>query len=58
MLLTMIINKNQESCIIDPNRSFGQLLGISSKIFVFFETLSYIEECFNNSNSKPQETED
>ena len=40
-----------------PNRSFGQLLDISPKKFIFFKTFgsefSYIEVWFTDQNSKP-----
>ena len=42
-----------------PNKSFGQLLDISSKNFVFLKTFnsefSYIEVWFTDKNSKPLE---
>ena len=45
-----------------PNKSFGQLLGISSKKFIFLKTFnsefSYIELWFTDQNSKSLETED
>ena len=45
-----------------PNKSFGQLLNISLKNFVFLKTLnsefSYIEVWFTDRNSKPLEIED
>ena len=40
-----------------PNKSFGQLLDISSKNFIFLKTFnsefSYIEVWFPDQNSKP-----
>ena len=45
-----------------PNVSFGQLLDISAKNFIFLKTFnsefSYIEEWFSDQNSKPLEIED
>ena len=45
-----------------PNKSFGQLLGISPKNFIFLKTFdsdfSYIEIWFTDKNSKPLEIED
>ena len=45
-----------------PNRSFGQLLDISPKNFIFLKTsdsdFSYIEVWFTDQNSKPLDTED
>ena len=45
-----------------PVKSFGQLLGISSKNFIFLKTFnsefSYIEILFTDQNSKPLEIED
>ena len=45
-----------------PVKSFGQLLGISSKDFIFLKTFnsefSYIEILFTDQNSKPLEIED
>ena len=45
-----------------PSKSFGQLLGVSFKNFMFLQTLnsefSYIEVCFTDQNSKPLEIED
>ena len=45
-----------------PNKSFCQLLEISSKIFIFLKTFSsefsYIEVWFTDQNSKPLEIED
>ena len=45
-----------------PNKSFGQLLDISSKNFIFLKTFnsefSYIEVWFTDQNSKPLEIED
>ena len=44
------------------NKSFGQLLHISLKNFIFLKTFeskfSYIEVCFTNQDSKPLEIED
>ena len=45
-----------------PNKSFGQLLGISPKSFIFLKTInsefSYIEVWFTDQNSKLLEIED
>ena len=45
-----------------PNKSFGQLLKISPKNFIFLKTfeseLSYIEVWFTDQNSNPLEIED
>ena len=45
-----------------PNKSFGQLLDISSKKFIFLKTFdsefSYIELWFTDQNSNPLEIED
>ena len=45
-----------------PNKSFGQLLNISPKNFIFLKTfdseLLYIEVWFTDQNSKPLEIED
>ena len=50
------------SCTFVPNISFGQLLGISPKNFMFLKTFdsefSYIKVWFTDQNSKPLETED
>ena len=48
--------------IFIPNKSFGQLLDISPKKFIFLKTFnsefSYIEVWFTNQNFKPLEIED
>ena len=45
-----------------PNKSFGQLLDISPKNFIFLKTFksefSYIEVWFTDQNSKPLEIAD
>ena len=45
-----------------PNKSFGQLLDISSKNFIYLKIFdsefSCIEVCFTDQNSKPLEIED
>ena len=45
-----------------PNKSFGQLINISPKNFIFWKTFdskfSYIEIWFTDQNSKPVEIED
>ena len=44
------------------NKSFGQLLDISTKNFIFLKTFdsefSYIEVCFTDQNCNPLEIED
>ena len=57
-------NYQQDSrafCTFVPNKSFGQLLGISSKKFIYLKTFnsefSYIEVWFTNKNSKSLEIE-
>ena len=62
MLIT-IINKIQESLYtFVPNKSFGQLLDISPKNWIFIKTLDseflYVELCFTHQNSNPLEIED
>ena len=55
----MIISEIQESYL---HKSFGHLLDISPKNFVFLKTFnlefSYVEVWFTDQNSKPVETED
>ena len=45
-----------------PNKSFGQLLDISPRYFIFLKTFnsefSYIEAWFTDQNSNPLEIED
>ena len=62
-----IVNKDYQQdsrvlYIFVPNKSFGQLLDISPKSFIFLQTFdsefSYIEVCFTDQNSKPREIED
>ena len=62
-----IVNNNYQQdsnplCTFVPNKSFGQLLDISPKNFIFLKTLnsefSYIKVWFTVQNSKPLETED
>ena len=62
-----IVNNNyqQDSRVLYtfvPNKSFGQLLDISPKNFIFLKTFdsefSYIEVWFTDQNSKPLEIED
>ena len=62
-----IVNNNYQQgsnplCTFVPNKSFGQLLDISPKNFIFLKTLnsefSYIKVWFTDQNSKPLETED
>ena len=62
---TVNIDYEQDSRVLytfGPNRSFGQLLDILSKNFIFLKTFnsgfSYIEEWFTDQNSKPIEIED
>ena len=60
MLLTMIINKIQESCI--SYKSFGQLLDITPKDFIFLKNFnsefSYIKVWFTDKYFKPLEIKD
>ena len=48
--------------IFVPNKSFGQLIDISSKNVIFLKTFnsefSYIEGWFTDENSKPPEIKD
>ena len=62
-----IVNNNyqQDSRVLYtfvPNKSFGQLLDISPKKFIFLKTFdsefSYIEVWFTDQNSKQLEIED
>ena len=57
VLCTFVPNK-----LFVPNKSFRQLLDISSKNFIFLKKFnsefSYIEEWFTDPNSKPLEMED
>ena len=62
-----IVNNNyqQDSRVLYtfvPDKLFGQLLGISSKNFIFLKTFnpefSYIVVWFTDQNSKPLEIED
>ena len=62
-----IVNNNyqQDSRVLYtfvPNKSFGQLLDISPKNFIFLKTFdsefSYIEVWFTDQNSKQLEIED
>ena len=61
-MLTKIISKIQVLYTFVPNKSFGQLLDISTKKFMFLKTFnsefSYIEVWFTDQNSKPLEIED
>ena len=64
MLLTMIVSAIQESCIHFYwlfDQSFGQLLDITPKNFIFTKTFnsefSYIEAWFSDQNSKRLEVE-
>ena len=59
-----IVNNDyhQDSRVLDtfaPNKSFGQLLDISQKNFIFlkpsYSKFSYIELWFTDQNSKPLE---
>ena len=49
-------------CTFIPNQSFGQLLDVSPKNFIFLKTFnsefSYIEVWFTDQNSKPLVVED
>ena len=62
-----IVNKNYQQAsrvlyIFLPNKSFGQLLDISPKNFIFLKTFhsefSFIEVWFTDQNSKLLEIED
>ena len=62
-----IVNNNYQQdwrvlYTLAPNKSFGQLLDISPKNFMFLKTFnsefSYIEVWFTDQNSKPLEIED
>ena len=62
VFLTTIISNIQESLyIFVRNKSFGQLLDISQKNFIFLKTLtsefSYIKVWFTDEISKPLETQ-
>ena len=57
-------NYQQDSRVLHtfvPNKSFGQLLDVSPKSFIFLRTFnsefSYIEVWFTNQNFKPLEIE-
>ena len=61
-----IVNNNYQQnsrvlCTFVQNKSFGQLLDISPKNFIFLKTFdagfSYIEVWFTDKNSKPLEIE-
>ena len=58
----MIISKIQNSTVLVPNKSFGQLLNISLKKIIFLKTfileVSDIEVTFTDQNSKSLEIED
>ena len=63
--ITFNNNHQQNSRVLytfAPNKSFGQLLDISPKCFIFLKTFdsefSYIDVWFTNQNSKPLEMED
>ena len=67
MVNSNIANNNyqQDSRVlykVVPNKSFGQVLDISSKCFIFLKTFdsefSYIELWFTDQNSKSLEIED
>ena len=62
-----IVNKDDQGnsrvlYVFDPNKSFGQLLEISPKNFIFLKPFnsefSYTEVWFTDQNSKPLEVED
>ena len=63
-LFTAIISKIHKSCMhtILSNKSFGQLLDISPKNFMFLKTssweFSYIKVWFTDQNSKLLKLED
>ena len=57
--ITEVIEYSENSrglCILVPNKSFGQLLGISPE--KFDSEFSYIEVWFTDPNSKPLQTKD
>ena len=58
-----IVNNNyQQNYAFIPHKSFGQLLDISPKSFIFLKTfhseISYIEVWFTDQKSEPIEIED
>ena len=62
-----IVNNNYQQdltvlCTFVPKKSFGQLLDILPKNFIFLKTFdlefSYVEVWFTDQNSRPLETED
>ena len=63
--ITEVISKYQQNSTVlyafVPNKSFGQLVNISPKNFIFLETFDseflYIEEWFTDQKSKPLEIE-
>ena len=61
-MLTTVISKIRVIYTFLSNKSFGQLLNISPKNFIFLKNFdsefSYIEVWFTDQNSKPLETED
>ena len=63
ILLTTIIKKDSRVLYtFIPNKSFGQILDISPKSFIFLKLFnsefSYIEVWFTDQNSEPLEMED
>ena len=60
-LITIISNIQESLYIFVRNKSFGQLLDISQKNFIFLKTLtsefSYIKVWFTDEISKPLETQ-
>ena len=62
-----IVNKYYQQCLrvlytFVPNKSFGQILDISPKNFIFLKTFDsvflYIEVWFTDQSSKPLKIED
>ena len=61
-MLTTVISKIQVLHTFVRNKSFGQLLGISPKNFIFLKAFDseflYVEVWFTDQDSKPLEIED
>ena len=62
MLTTIIKKDSRVLYTFIPNKSFGQILDISPKNFIFLKLFnsefSYIEVWFTDQNSEPLEMED
>ena len=62
MLTTIIKKDSRVLYTFIPNKSFGQILDISPKSFIFLKLFnsefSYIEVWFTDQNSEPLEMED